>query len=494
MSQDKYDIVVVDADGEKKQESVVVGAESKASGTKPAQKGGAIVSYSSQPTAKMRKVSSQRPKYKPQTMSAAKIYLDRKIDADFHIDSDVWAFLMMECQENLSKEIGGFAYYQTNEDGVKEIVWACIASVGSGGHVATSADDVEFANKECLEEWNDIPNIQLHTHPSFNVYFSQVDINDIVDTIDTLQAYNPSGRYTFMVYNRTSAVIRVVEWSDKGLFYNDGALIIAGVKLDTGTSPNTGINYSPGKPKTGTVYQGSYGGSHVHQGSFNDDWNAEWQNWQPSTKATPAPKQTAKPKKPELDSKGALNYNYFALYSAANRIRSAVNSAKPFSSIIADLGYYEIRGLRAYYEESGETNLFQALQDELVKERPDNDASDKALKEIKRYMTNADGIESMIWMIQYLPWRVAEDVLADLVAEPSTRDLGLILDSEDKGICPPLIQFRYLENAFSGHDKEAIGKANSSLLSSIPKGAVEFWNAWVAGYKSIREEMVSGKA
>lgn len=438
---------------------------------------------------KIRRSSSDPVSYKRPTMAQGKIYYDRNIDANYVIDPEIWSFLFTQCQENLSYEIAGYAFYEPNEDGVNEIIWAAITSGGSSGHVNSSNEDETYANTECMKEYGKLPNIQLHTHPTFDVYFSGTDINDIVNTIDTLMEFSDKGRYTFIVYNRTSALVRVVEWSEKGAYYNDGKLILLGTEIDSGEKKNSSFGGSV------TQYTGQYGGSSKVNGYASQTYyDYDESAWYDLYYKGGALSDTSSEGKDKKEYAKKLHTTFFDWYSEANEIRAAVRSGRPIHGILQDLGYYAIRSIKARLVDGNENMQVAAMQTALLSFSKDDEAVDDTMKEIARYLTGSNGISSVIYLLDLSPWRVAEDVLADLNKDEATKELAALLDWEHDGICPPAIKLLWDENCASSRSAEEIDEANKKLIRSIPSDAISSWNKWINAYNALMEKLANAKS
>lgn len=409
---------------------------------------------------KIRRTSDSVPAYVAPTMQANKIYYDRNIEANFTIDAEIWAFLFMECQEYLSKEISGYAY--ANKD--NEIVWAAITSYGSAANVQTTHEDAQWANERCMAANGNVPNIQLHTHPTFNVYFSGTDISDICDTVDTMQAMSKTGRYAFMVYNQTSAIIRVVEWDEDGARYNDGSLILSGKLLDNGIK-NEAISWTA--PKGGT-YSNSSSTEESYVRYINGDlFDEEYVYYSPQKGSG----VSTSPRKP-------LRYSYFTWYKELSQLKDAFEKGGPMGPIISGLGYYSIRAIRENLINSNRSEVWQAMSKYLATQKSDDEAVGRALDEIIRLSNVFGGVDDIIMILNTSSWRTAEDCLAELSVRPETKDLAALLDAENYGICPPAIKYLMDENRESGNDKDKVKSANDSIRRSIPKSAKSFWDSW----------------
>ena len=207
----------------------------------------------------VRLTSTQPPaKAKGETLKKNKILRDRAIDANVDIDPAILSFLYSQVQKEPKDEINGFGH--VDEAGLLD--WASIVSVGTAGAVMSSAEDMAWATVQCLGATDEVPNMQLHTHPAFDTFFSGTDVNDIIrfvkETRDNLDV--EVGEMYFMVFNLESWLIRKVEWALKGVFFNDGVLSANGIEFQDSTK-TTAVMAGSGYGHTNYNYNNNYQGN-----------------------------------------------------------------------------------------------------------------------------------------------------------------------------------------------------------------------------------------
>lgn len=204
-----------------------------------------------------RVVSSERGVYKyPKTLQKG-VQRDPFLDANFSMVPETLALLIVEQTRNRQKEIAGWGYIDESQTAV----WLSVLSVGSGSNVVTTPQDMHWSQNALFEAIPDgVLNMQWHTHNTFLPFFSQTDEKDIAEHLDFILEQLPSGEYWAVVagYDVRNVIARRYVWKDGVVKYNEGNLVINGVKFNY-TQPTSqysvGATYSgwSGTTQKGTV-------------------------------------------------------------------------------------------------------------------------------------------------------------------------------------------------------------------------------------------------
>ena len=455
------------------------------------------------------RLASTDPPAKPktETMKRNSIQRDRAIDADVDIEPTILAFLYSAVQKEPTDEINGFGH--VDESGLLD--WASIVSVGSSGAVESTPADMAWATVECLKSVNDVPNMQLHTHPGFDTFYSGTDVNDIVtfvrETRDSLDVEN--GAMYFMVFNMTSWLIRRVEWSKEGAFFNDGRLFANGIPFQDTTA----------KTK---VIQSGYGGQGVHNYNNNFTGHRGGTVVKPASK-TPATKKVEPVKADptpahqtylvngEFGDGGegyweSQGYGGGALlegYNQGNTVTKKVpvlmefpldneveigNLIKAYKaqdsllSQVLDAGFYDILEIRNYLNFTGSPDVWDALvfeirEAEKTKDAPKQQSIDDFVEMIQESVKTGNIADAAI-MLDICDWFTGCEVLEDL--KKVNEKLHSTLVCTYGGYTFGMLLILISENLNRAPSEKQAMEANQKMLQKLPKDVCDRFTDFLA--------------
>jgi len=148
---------------------------------------------------------------------------------DILIDNEVFWDIIQYIMDTPSVEIAGVGFIDENE----EIVWAMASDIDSSsvGHVSS---DSSLAIVEALQAGYGVPNLQWHTHPQMDAYFSGTDIRDQMVFIKGAMLANPDGgEHTFLVISELTWFISKIVWKDSKIIgRTEGYVVSNQVPLD----------------------------------------------------------------------------------------------------------------------------------------------------------------------------------------------------------------------------------------------------------------------
>ncbi len=445
---------------------------------------------------------------KTETMKRNSIQRDRAIDANVDIEPTILAFLYSAVQKEPTDEINGFGH--VDESGLLD--WASIVSVGSSGAVESTPADMAWATVQCLGAVKDVPNMQLHTHPGFDTFYSGTDVNDIVqfvkETRDSLDVEN--GAMYFMVFNMTSWLVRRVEWSKEGAFFNDGKVSANGIPFqDTITKAK--------------AIQSGYGGQGVH--NYNNNFTGHRGGTvvkQVQQPASPPAKKTGPAKgdptpahqtylvngefgdgsegwwESQGHGGGALLEGYnqgntitkkvpvLMEYPLDNEveIRDIVKAYKSQDSLLGcvlDAGYYDILEIRNHLKFTGSPDVWDALVKEMREadrhQSPSKGATEDFVVMIQESVKTGNIADAAI-MLDVCDWFTGCEVLDKL--KTVNEKLHSTLVCTYGGYTFGMLLILISENLNRAPSEKQAMEANQKMLAKLPKDVCDRFTDFLA--------------
>lgn len=185
-------------------------------------------------------------------------------DDNLSIQPDVYAKIVACCLMYPTSEIAGYGYYNAN----REMVYSTAnVAIGSGSNVVTT-DKQEFdAIMELVCNGYPTANVQWHTHPQFDNFFSAADNEHQNKTISLAQSVSEKGEMVFIVIGHefNDWLARVVKWDGKNVSYIDLVPSLLDVPLTVsrggglfGFSFNNNTSYVFGNGSSSSSYKGHF--------------------------------------------------------------------------------------------------------------------------------------------------------------------------------------------------------------------------------------------
>lgn len=477
----------------------------------------------------VRHSSAKARESKRVSMEKDRIYRDRSINADIDIDPAILAFLYSYVQEHPDTEINGFGH--VDADG--HLDWASIVSIGTGASVASSPADMAWATTDCIEATGDVPNMQLHTHPGFDTFFSGTDTNDIVrfvsETRDGLDV--EYGAMYFMIYNMEAWLIRKVEWSPLGAFYNDGLVYGDGVPFANTTVKNvksTAITKSYGAPvkantvvkKTETVEKdtkkpeaqakkdkpetsnGGYrwtprGYNSVGQDDLWDDYDyAEWNG-----RVIVVPEEKSLVDKEVKALTGAANSPTVRVpfrkplkndYTISD-LMQAYSKEESLLSEVIDLQFYDLFEIREFMKDLGDTTVWDLLEKELTEHNKKHKSIRSDPSSFVEYILKSyeqGNIADAAMILNLCSWELGNEVLGTIEKEePALHNL---LTRSASGYTFGSIIIMISENFSICATEAQAQEANMEILSKLPPKVSEEYSDYIIDAWDAKDAMKKG--
>lgn len=411
---------------------------------------------------------TKQPKAKPKFS----IKLDRNIDADLEIDPAIFVFLYGECLENITKEISGFGHISNGL-----IDWACISTVGTSGSVSTNVDDVTWATLQCIEACGESPNLQLHTHPDFDTYFSGVDTSDIAKFVDQIRDLSESGEMYFMVYNLGAMLVRKIEWTKDAAYYNDGKVTLNGYELRTTLK---------GQQTIATTQKGYY-----HY--LDNDY--EYFGSGPVTQPVnfTAKNNGILPQSQPLliEEKGgtvrtvrAMRRSYRTLEGVIDDVVNKIKRNESIRGLLSPLMYYDLREMRSWMCNNGLDEAWGRVYSTMTEMCKDQDHSKEIeflldYSEVANDPAQDDGLRECVSVFNIANWFAAEAAIAQMMTIDHLRELGELLNAESGGVCFASVLTIMEDNCEIGDNEQEWMRANEAVTNSLPKNVIDIWNKWM---------------